>query len=171
MNVKLMGRRVNLVFLLVGFALIVADFTLLASTGYWRNEYRETYRGYEIWFFPEPNVYGIYVGTGDPAGTYVVEDWKHYSSLSACKGAIDNWVDNPQYVEDYHTWQIFQESGGTLRYYAVDPETGEQSNFYPSNDLQGLKTWIEEQEGVTTTQPISWATLLGAILILLAFIL
>ena len=139
----------------LGVVLIVLDLALpiiLATSGYWDHEYVETYRGYDIYFFPEPNVYGVdTLGTNPPG-----EDgsWRFFSEsntrtgLENARAAIDNWVDNPVYVESYNGYDIYREPAGVQRYYGVSKDTGERTSYW--TDLSGLKRYIDGPQGYFT---------------------
>ena len=136
---------------------------IAASGDYWDHYYQETYKGYRIDYFPNPNVYGIYVGTADPETIpkappdpdFDTNDWNFYGDIKSAEGAIDTWVAEPLFVQLYPNvtwethvdpgWDIFQEGGGAMRYYAIDKATGKMiGTYWPSDNLQGLLDWIDE---------------------------
>ena len=100
--------------------------------GYWDKEYVETYRGYDIYYFPNPNAYGFQL----PDGT-----WKYYRDVESAERAIDDMLDSPIYVGAYNGWDIYQ-TPGTGFYYAVNPYTNETVGIY--SDLESLKAWLDE---------------------------
>lgn len=102
------------------------------TLSYWDHEFVETYRGYDIYYFVEINVYGIDTG-GDPM------DWKFYGSLESARAAIDNWLEDPVYVESYRGWDIYREPSGAQRYYAV--REGVETSRWPT--LEELKAYID----------------------------
>jgi len=118
------------VFVLIGGVGIGLSWVL----GYWDKEYVETYRGYDIYYFVNIGVYGFQTGE---------EDWRYFGSVDAARKAIDDMLDTPIFIETYRGYDIYQ-SPGTGRYYAVDPETGEQVSAYWT-ELEGLKAWLDTQ--------------------------
>ena len=129
---------------LVGLCLVaLGAFVLIGGVGiglswvlgYWDKEYVETYRGYDIYFFFNIGVYGFQTGGGE---------WRYFDSVESAENAIDDMLDQPIFIETYRGYEIYQ-SPGTRRYYAVDPETGEQVSTYWT-ELEGLKSWLDTLE-------------------------
>jgi len=139
---------------------------IAVSEDYWDHYFEEYYRGYRIDLFPGPGgLYGIYMGPDDPETipktppdpNFDYNDWKFYGTIEAARGAIDSWVLEPIFVQHYPNvtwethvdpgWDIYQEGGGAMRYYALDKATGDQVGAYwLSTDLQGLLDWIDETQ-------------------------
>lgn len=69
------------------------------------------YRGYSLYYLPNVNVYGA--DTGEDIGS-----WPFASSLDALRGMIDNWLDSPLVIIEYEGYVVYQEAGGSQRYYA-----------------------------------------------------
>ena len=82
--------------------------------GYLDNQFQETYRDHDIYYFPNPNVYGIDIG-GEPSG------WPFNAGLQGCRNMIDSWLDDPEYIETYRDFEIYQIKGFNL-YYGVNGE-------------------------------------------------
>ncbi|GAH85619.1 unnamed protein product, partial [marine sediment metagenome] len=122
----------------------------------YEHTYRETHEGYEIHYFPTIALYGIYLlpGESPPTGPVPLDDWKTYTSITACRAEIDNWGANPVFVQNYppisptHVdpgWIIYQEAGGGQRLWAVDAATGVAvSGYWVKDDLSGLLAWIDQ---------------------------
>lgn len=133
---------------------------LLTPTGWepppptFEHIYMETYKDYEIHFFPEPNVYGVYLlpGESPPTGPVPIDEkWDTADSVAVCRGIIDILVGEPVFVQNYppisptHVdpgWVIWQEPGGSRRYYATERDTGYLVSAYWL-DLQGLLDWVD----------------------------
>ena len=156
----------------VGIILLIPFLSgvLLVTADYWNHTYVESYRGYDIYYFPGPGgLHGIDVLGTNPHG----EDssWR-FGTLEAVHGIIDNWVDDPLFVERYLDWEIYREPGGAQRYYAVDPLTGEEVRWYLSLEGPGalreyLDTLYEEPE--PTVWAVAWSSLSASPLPGLAF--
>jgi len=123
---------------ILGFFLI--SISLLSSIGafgwvlgYMDNSFQETYRDHDIYYFPNPTVYGVDIG-GDPSG------WPFNSGLQGCKNMIDSWLDEPKHVETYRDFEIYQIQGFML-YYGVNGEaiTGKW------RQLEDLKEYIDTE--------------------------
>jgi hypothetical protein len=101
--------------------------------GYLDNSFQETYRDHDIYYFPNPNVYGVDIG-GDPSG------WPFNSGLQGCKNMIDSWLDEPKHVETYRDFETYQIQGFML-YYGVNGEaiTGKWRH------LEDLKEYIDTE--------------------------
>ena len=140
---------------------------IAVSEDYWYHYFVKYYRGYRIDRFSTlgPNMHGIYVGTADPETipkappdpNFDYADWKFYDGLEYAEGAIDSWVEDPIFAQHYPNvtwethvdpgWDIYQEGGGTMRYYALDKATGSQvGTYWPSDNLQGLLDWLGETQ-------------------------
>jgi hypothetical protein len=106
------------------FLLILTLFTYFGGlawiSAYWDHSRVDEYRGYEIYFFPEINVYGIEIQGLD------VTDWRFNTGIPGCENMIDTWLDDPIHVKDYRDYVIYQQPNDYGFYYAVDSETGEQ---------------------------------------------
>ena len=166
-------RKASLALMAVGVILLIPflNGVLFVTAGYWDHTYLESYRGYDIYFFPGPGgLYGIDVlGTnphgGDPSW------W--FGDPEALHGAIDNWVDDPIFMEAYLSWEIYREPGGAQRYYAVDA-AGEA---VPGRHLAlegpgGLRAYLDTlyEEPEPTMWAVVWNTLSATPLPGLAFI-
>lgn len=112
----------------------------LASGDYWTRSKVETYRGYDIYYFQNANVYGI-----DTAGTNPPppgDTWLFSAEIDSAKGRIDNLLDDAQYIEAYREWDIYREPGGAQRYWGVHSVTGQETSRWTS--LSELKGYIDE---------------------------
>ena len=90
-------KKVGTVFLAIGFLLLLpfASRVLFVTADYWDHEYVETYREYDIYYFPGPGgLYGIDVkGTNpDPA---IDSSWIYVSTLKIARIKIDFLYSNP----------------------------------------------------------------------------
>jgi len=130
-------RGFSLILICVGLVLLVPFVHGLVLNVYWDHEYVETYRGYDVYFFPTPYVYGIDTGEADAS------QWNFAASVEACEGLIDNWIDDPVFIEHYGGYDLYREPGGAQRYYAVNPFTGEKATAYWM-DLDPMKVWKDE---------------------------
>ena len=135
---------VSNIFILVGFILLtpwLGDVLFAVGPDYWNHVYVETYKGYEIYHFTTIGVYGV-IKEGEyqqpPQG-----DWKYYGSVESARKGIDNFVEEPIFIETYGDWDIYQEPGG--RYYAVHSETGEETSRWMT--LADLKRYIDGPDG------------------------
>jgi len=99
--------------------------------GYWDKEYVETYRGYDIYYFVNIHVYGWMDADGD---------WHYHGSVESAEKAIDDYLEEPVYVEAYNGWDIYQTPGSGF-YYAVNPSTGEQTTHFTG--LEELKEYLD----------------------------
>jgi len=127
-------------------ALDIASPIGLVIAGYWDHTYVETYRGYDIYYFPNIGVYGVdALGTNPPLDD---PSWKvvgFYGGTESARAAIDNRLDSPIFVESYNGYDIYREPAGAQRYYGVDQETGEETSYW--TDLAGLKRYIDGPQG------------------------
>jgi hypothetical protein len=128
--------------------------------GYMDNSFQETYRDHDIYYFPNPNVYGVDI-SGDPSG------WPFNSGLQGCKNMIDSWLDDPKQVETYRDFEIYQIQGFML-YYGVNGEaiTGKwrhledlkeyiDTEYYPTRVktfTNDQNTWIIYRQGYNPVQ-------------------
>ena len=98
MSRKLLGGNLGPLLVIIGLALffIGGGVLGLVSVDYWDHTFVKTYRGYDIYYFPGPGgLYGIdTLGTNPPGGT---SGWVYYTNLASAEGAIDNWVDSPDF--------------------------------------------------------------------------
>ena len=137
MNQQNNNRRILTKQALGFFLLSLSLFTYFGGlawiSAYWDHTKVDEYRGYEIYYFPEINVYGIEIQGLD------ITDWRFDSGLIGCENIIDTWLDDPIYVKDYQDYVIYQQPNDYGLYYAVDPETGEQitTTWHILDDLQG----------------------------------
>lgn len=88
------------------FFIILSVFTyaggLAYISAYWDNiEYVETYRDYDIHYFPKTNFYGI--DTGGEAS-----EWPYNSELQGARNMIDSWLDEAEYVETYRDFEVYK---------------------------------------------------------------
>ena len=124
MSKKMMSeaeRKASLALMAVGLILLIPflNGVLFVAADYWDHTYLESYRGYDIYYFPGPGgLYGIDVNGSNPHGSD--RSWSFYTLLEQAYGGIDNWLDDPLFVEAYLSWEIYREPGGAQRYYAVD---------------------------------------------------
>ena len=157
----------------VGIILLIPFLSgvLLVTADYWNHTYVESYRGYDIYYFPGPGgLHGIDVLGTNPHG----EDssWR-FGTLEAVHGIIDNWVDDPTFVERYLDWEIYREPGGAQTYYAVDAAGEEVPGRHMALEGPGglrayLDTLYEEPE--PSVWAVAWSSLSATPLPGLAFI-
>ena len=155
-------RKASLALMAVGVILLIPflNGVLFVTAGYWDHTYLESYRGYDIYIFPGPGgLYGIDVLGTNPHGS---EFGSFGSTLEEAYGIIDNWVDDPSFVERYLDWDIYREPGGAQRYYAVDAAGEEAPGRHlalegPGGLREYLDTIYEEPE------PTIWATVWSAL--------
>ena len=149
--------------ILIAFSLFSTIGALGWVLGYWDNSLQETYRGHDIYYFPQPNVYGVDIG-GDSS------DWPFNAGLQGCRNLIDSWLDEPDHIETYRDFEIYQIQGFRL-YYAINgKETTAKwvlleslkeyidTEYYPTRVriIKGEKeTWIIYRQG--TYPIIYWA--------------
>jgi len=136
---------------ILGAALIAAAvFTALNGwtwvLSYWDHRKVETYRGYDIYYFPEINVYGVDNGKAP-------ENWWFYGSVDAAEKGIDSRLDDPVPVESYRGWTVYQEPGYG-RYYAVRNGT-ETAKWRSLDELEAYLDGVEEQEPSPPSPPTS----------------
>ena len=137
MNQQNNNRRILTKQALGFFLLSLSLFTYFGGlawiSAYWDHTKVDEYRGYEIYYFPEINVYGIEIQGLD------ITDWRFNTEITGCENIIDTWLDDPIYVKDYQDYVIYQQPNDYGLYYAVDPETGEQitTTWHILDDLQG----------------------------------
>jgi len=149
MKIKL--EKVNAKHVLGVFLIAISLFSSIGAfgwvLGYLDNSFQETYRDHDIYYFPNPNVFGVDIG-GDPSG------WPFNSGLQGCRNMIDSWLDEPEHVETYRGFEIYQIQGFKL-YYGVHGEvmTGKwrlleslkeyiDAEYYPTS----VKTFIGDQD-------------------------
>jgi len=117
------------------FFIALSLFTYLGGlawfSAYWDNELVETYRDYDIYYFPNINVYGIDVGT-EP------QDWPFNTGLQGCRNKIDLFVDCPETLETYRDFTIYKLPGYNL-YWGENTE--DKTNTW--DNLTSLKTLID----------------------------
>jgi len=93
--------------------LVISVFSLLGGwawvSAYWDADLAESYRGYDIHYFPNIHVYGIDIG-GEP------ENWVHVTNQAAARSKIDLWLDGPITVGGYRDFTIYQLPGHELFY-------------------------------------------------------
>ena len=123
------------------FLLVLTIFSYMGGlawiSAYWDHNQIEEYRGYEIYFFPEINVYGIEIQELD------ITDWSFNTGVSGCRNMIDTWLDDPIHVNDYRDYVIYQQPNDYGFYYAVDPETGDQITT-TWNNIDDLLDYIDQ---------------------------
>lgn len=103
---------------------------------YWDHSYVETYKGYDIYYFPGPGgLYGIQPEGLNPHGSD--SSWLFSGSLGSARNRIDSIVDSPEFIEAYASYDIYREPGFN-RYYGVHQVTGEETSYWMNlNDLKG----------------------------------
>jgi len=135
------------------FCILLSIFTYFGGFGWvsamWDTELQEVYRGHEIHYIPYHNMYGVNVSGP-------VENWPFNMKLQGCRNMIDNWLDDPTYIETYKEYEIYRESAGLHRYYGVDPATGEQVTTWTvklqttrdnlDQRFYGLQVWVMSYE-------------------------
>jgi len=95
-------------------------------------QFLESYRGFDIYYIDEANVYTVDIGTGE------VADWPYFISVRGCKEGIDLWEDGPTFVDDYRGGTIWQMPGYNLYYW----ESGnEKTNRWDS--LESLINFVD----------------------------
>ncbi len=125
-------NKKQIIGLILIFTALVAFFVPSAwVSAYWDTEFIESYRGFDIYYFPNINVYGIDVG-GD------VMDWTYRTNPEACRKSIDLWMDGPIFVETYRDFTIYRIPGYSLYYGESATET---SNKW--DNLDNLKHYID----------------------------
>ena len=98
---------------------------------YWDHELYETYRDYDIYYFTTLDLYTIDTGDDLTTGTF-------HNTIETARGTIDNWLDEAIYVEEYLGYDIYRESGGAQRYFAVHIETETVTAYWDSRiELKG----------------------------------
>lgn len=106
---------------------------------YWDHSYVETYKGYDIYYFPGPGgLYGIQPEGSNPPGPD--PSWRFYGSLESARNGIDSIVESPEFIEAYKGYDIYKEPGFG-RYYGVHQVTEEKTSYWTS--LEGLKEYID----------------------------
>jgi len=126
-----MTQTFGLVLIISALAALFIPSTWVSA--YWDTTHIDTYRGYDIYYFPNINVYGIDVG-GEPM------DWVHVSSPDAARNKIDLWEDGPITVEAYRDFMIYQLPGWDLFY---GEKGDEETAIYV--DIVSLKGYIDAE--------------------------
>jgi len=120
------------------FFLVISLFSYLGGfawvSAYWDYELEETYRGYEIHFFPAPNVYGVKIEELD------LMDWPTTRTRTGARNTIDEILDEPEHMETYRDFEIYKIPGYGL-YYATQGVT-ETAKF---DTLENLKNYIDAE--------------------------
>lgn len=119
------------------FFLVISIFSYVGGwawvMAYWDYEYKTTYRGYDVYYFPEINFYGI-----DTGGEYT--DWPYVSgTLLKVKLRIDSWLDDPLQVESYRDF-ILYEVTALGKYYGE----GLGVETLQCNNLTSLRNYIDD---------------------------
>jgi len=109
---------------------------------YWDTSLAEEYRGYEIYYFPNINVYGVKIGKETPS------NWPHGSSVDALRNLIDTWMDPPELIEQYLGWDIYRQANKGY-YYATRGE--EETTLWVR--VTHLKDYLEKREEASTPEP------------------
>jgi len=124
-------QALGLVFLVIAAFSAVGGWAWVMA--YWDYSPVETYRGFEIVYFSTINVYGIDTG-GEP------QTWAFNSGLQGARNMIDNWLDNPELIEQYRDWIIYK-MGGYGLYYA---ENGDLTTSNWDN-ITDLRSYIDAE--------------------------
>jgi len=115
--------------------LLVSAFTYVGGwawvTAYLDHTYVETYQGYDIYYFPNINVYGVDTG-GEP------NQWRFNSGLTGARNMIDTWLDSPEEVETYRDFTLYRITALDL-YYGEGP-LGRTANW---DNVTHLKAYID----------------------------
>jgi len=118
---------------------LVLIFTALAAffipsawvSAYMDSELVETYRGYDIHYLPNANVYGVDIGTE-------IESWPFDTTIQGSKNRIDNLVDGPETIEQYRGGTIYKLTGYNRYWF----EKGDIKTT-GWDTLENLKTWVD----------------------------
>lgn len=121
----------GLVFLMIS---IVSSGILPWSAAMWDTEFEESYRGYDIYYIPFHEVYGIDT-TGGTADT-----WIYNSGISGARNKIDSWVDEPEYIETHRDFDILLLSG--VGHYYGESATITTSRW---DSVSKLKSYIDDR--------------------------
>ena len=106
---------------------------------YWDHSYVETYKGYDIYYFPGPGgLYGIQPEGLNPHGSD--PSWIFTAPLANARLRIDSIVESPEFIEAYGGYDIYREPGFN-RYYGVHQVTEEKTSYWIS--LTGLREYID----------------------------
>ena len=93
--------------------LIAAIFTALGGLSwvmaYWDTQLEETYRGFDVYYFPNIKVWGIDTG-GEPM------TWPTGSPIDSCRNRIDGWLDEPALIEQHRDFTVYRLNGYGLYY-------------------------------------------------------
>jgi len=107
------------------FFMVISVFSLLGGwawvSAYWDTDLAETYRGYDIHYFPNIHIYGIDIG--GPSS-----EWVYLGNQETARNKIDLWVDGPITVGTYRDFTIYQLPGHDL--------------YYGENGLMGTQIYI-----------------------------
>lgn len=116
--------------------LVIAAFSATGGwawvMAYWDYSPVCEYRGFDVYYFPNINVYGIDTG-GEP------QSWRFNSGLQGAKNMIDSWLDAPLFIETYRDWAIYKLAGIGLYY-------GEYQGTVTLNhvNVTDLETYIDD---------------------------
>jgi len=118
--------------------LAAALFTALGGLGwvmaYWDTQLEETYRGFDIYYFPNIKVWGIDTG-GEP------QTWPTGSPRQSCRNKIDSWLDEPTLVEQHRDFTVYRLDGYGL-YYAEGP-SGETTTRW--DNVTNLEAYLDAE--------------------------
>ena len=110
------------------------------------------YRGYDLYYLPNINVYGA--DTGEEVGS-----WPFASSLDALRGIIDNWLDSPLAVIEYEGYVVYQEAGGAQRYYAEKDGSLATGYYWTFDEAISYIDELEDiEDPVTVEEPTTTGT-------------
>jgi len=109
---------------------------------YWDHEFVETYEGYNIYYFPEINVYAIELEDKAP------QDWLFYGSLEAARRGVDSLQSEPIYVGEYKGYAIYQHA--VYGYYWA--EDGEGARVAQTHTLEELYQYLD---GLAEPEPVT----------------
>lgn len=93
--------------------------------------FMESYRGYDIYYIAEANVYAI--DTGGEVGS-----WNYQGSVQGAKYRIDFWLDGPIFVEVYRDFEVYKLNGVEFYY---GEGLNDKTNTY--DNLDNLKHFID----------------------------
>jgi len=129
---KTRRAQARLGILLIGIVLLAGGAVLpLTIADYWSHSKVETYKGYEVDFFPGPGgLYGVYKtpnAVPSVTTTFDASKWSFYMTQDAAHLAVDEMIVPPtenflcDYTHNGYTWKIYStmQMGQTL-YFSKD---------------------------------------------------
>lgn len=111
--------------------------TPLEIEGYWNHSYVTTYKGFDIYYFSYPGVYGF-----DPSGengAFNQETW--IFTGSGYRNYIDSLDYEAKYIETYREYDIYKDWNGVIFYY-YGQRDNDQTNSW--DDIDKLMLYIDD---------------------------